>query len=61
MKGDDSTMKIELPEKFVKEPTGYPFSPVLAVEGKELVINYDLLKSKNIYLLGELLTFEGKM
>ena len=31
------------------------------VEGKELDINYDLLKSKNIYLLGELLTFEGQM
>lgn len=31
-------MKIELPEKFVKEPTGYPFSPVLAVEGKEIVL-----------------------
>jgi len=29
------------------------------VEGKELDINYDLLRSKNIYLLGELLTFEG--
>lgn len=31
------------------------------VEGKELDIDYDLLKSKNIYLLGELLTFGGKM
>ena len=31
------------------------------VEGKELDIDYDLLKSKSIYLLGELLTFEGKM
>ena len=31
-------MRIELPEKFVKEPTGYPFSPVLAVEGKEIVL-----------------------
>ena len=31
------------------------------VEGRELDIDYDLLKSKNIYLLGELLTFEGKM
>lgn len=29
------------------------------VEGKELDIDYELLKSKNIYLLGELLTFEG--
>lgn len=29
------------------------------VEGKELDINYDLLRSKNIYLLGEALTFEG--
>ena len=28
------------------------------VEGKELDIDYELLKSKNIYLLGELLTFE---
>ena len=31
------------------------------VEGKELDIDYELLRSKNIYLLGELLTFEGKM
>ena len=31
-------MKIELPEKFVKEPTGYPFSPVLSIEGKEIVV-----------------------
>ena len=31
------------------------------VEGKELDIDYDLLTSKNIYLLGELLTFEGEM
>ncbi len=31
-------MKIELPEKYVKEPTGYPFSPVLTIEGKELVV-----------------------
>ena len=29
------------------------------VEGKELDIDYELLRSKNIYLLGELLTFEG--
>jgi len=29
------------------------------VEGKELDINYDLLRSKNIYLLGKALTFEG--
>ena len=29
------------------------------VESKELDIDYELLKSKNIYLLGELLTFEG--
>ena len=31
-------MKITLPEKFVKEPTGYPFSPVLSIEGKEIVL-----------------------
>ena len=31
-------MKIELPEKYVKEPTGYPFSPVLSIEGKEIVL-----------------------
>lgn len=31
-------MNITLPEKFVKEPTGYPFSPVLSIEGKELVV-----------------------
>ena len=31
-------MKIELPEKFIKEPTGYPFSPVLSIEGKEIVV-----------------------
>lgn len=31
-------MKITLPEKYVKEPTGYPFSPVLTIEGKELVL-----------------------
>lgn len=31
-------MKINLPEKFVKEPTGFPFSPVLTVEGKEIVV-----------------------
>ena len=30
------------------------------VEGKELDIDYELLKSKNIHLLGELLTFEGR-
>ena len=29
------------------------------VEEKELDIDYELLKSKNIYLLGELLTFKG--
>jgi hypothetical protein len=29
------------------------------VEGKELDIDYELLKSKNIHLLGELLTFKG--
>ena len=29
------------------------------VEGKELDIDYELLKSKNIHLLGELLTFDG--
>ena len=31
-------MKITLPEKFIKEPTGFPFSPVLSIEGKELVV-----------------------
>ena len=31
-------MKIELPEKYVKEPVSYPFSPVLSIEGKELVV-----------------------
>lgn len=31
-------MKIELPEKYVKEPTGFPFSPVLSIEGKEIVL-----------------------
>ena len=34
---------------------------IALVEGKELDIDYDLLRSKSIYLLGELLTFEGKM
>ena len=33
-------MKIELPEKFVKEPTGYPFSPVLSIEGKEEAVTW---------------------
>lgn len=31
-------MKITLPEKFVKEPTGFPFSPVLSIQGKEIVV-----------------------
>lgn len=31
-------MKITLPEKFEKEPTGFPFSPVLTIEGKQLVV-----------------------
>ena len=31
-------MKIELPETYVKEPTGYPFSPVLTIEGREIVL-----------------------
>lgn len=31
-------MKITLPENFVKEPAGYPFSPVLSIEGKGLVV-----------------------
>lgn len=31
-------MKKTLPEKYVKNPTGFPYSPVLSVEGKELVI-----------------------
>ena len=29
---------ITLPEKFVKEPTGFPFSPVLIAEGKQIVV-----------------------
>lgn len=29
---------ITLPEKYVKEPTGFPFSPVLMVEGKQIVV-----------------------
>ena len=29
---------ITLPEKFVKEPTGFPFSPVLIAEGKRIVV-----------------------
>ena len=29
-------MKKVLPEKYIKEPTGYPFSPVLSIEGKEI-------------------------
>jgi len=36
-------MKITLPEKYVKEPTGYPFSPVLSIEGKELVVTAGML------------------
>ena len=31
-------MKIELPEKYVKEPIDAPYSPVLTIEGKELVL-----------------------
>ena len=31
-------MKKTLPEKYIKEPTGYPFSPVLSIEVKELVV-----------------------
>lgn len=31
-------MKKTLPEKYVKTPAGFPYSPVLSVEGKELVI-----------------------
>ena len=31
-------MKKTLPEKYIKEPTGYPFSPVLTIEGKEIVV-----------------------
>ena len=31
-------MKKTLPEKFIKEPTGFPFSPVLSIEGKEIVV-----------------------
>ena len=29
---------ITLPEKYVKEPTGFPFSPVLIAEGKRIVV-----------------------
>ena len=28
----------KLPEKFIKEPTGYPFSPVLEVSGAKIVV-----------------------
>lgn len=31
-------MKIALSEKYANEPTGLPFSPVLSVEGKEIVV-----------------------
>ena len=31
-------MKINLPEKYVKEPIAAPYSPVLTIEGKELVL-----------------------
>ena len=31
-------MKITIPEKFIKEPTGFPFSPALSIEGKEIVV-----------------------
>ncbi len=31
-------MKITLPEKYVTEPTGFPFSPVLSVGGREIVV-----------------------
>lgn len=31
-------MKKILPEKYIKEPTGFPFSPVLKIEGKEIVL-----------------------
>lgn len=27
-----------LPEKYIKEPTGYPFSPVLTIEGKKIIV-----------------------
>ncbi|MDO5303168.1 MAG: RidA family protein [Clostridia bacterium] len=27
-----------LPEKYITEPTGYPFAPVLSIEGKEIVV-----------------------
>lgn len=27
-----------LPEKYKKEPTGYPFSPVLTIEGKKIIV-----------------------
>lgn len=30
-------MKV-LPEKFIKEPTGYPFSPVLEISGEKIVV-----------------------
>ena len=29
---------IRLPEKYQKEPTGYPFSPVLEIEGKKIIV-----------------------
>ena len=29
---------ITLPEKFIKEPTGFPFSPVLVAEGKKIIV-----------------------
>lgn len=31
-------MKITLPEKYASEPTGLPFSPVLSIEGTEIVV-----------------------
>lgn len=31
-------MSITLPEKYIKEPTGFPFSPVLSVEGKRIIV-----------------------
>lgn len=27
-----------LPEKYIKEPTGYPFSPVLEIEGRKMAV-----------------------
>jgi len=31
-------MKKTIPEKYIKEPTGFPFAPVMTIEGKEIVV-----------------------